>query len=432
MLDQWKALAPYRDRRVASLLFFGFSSGLPRGLVGTTLAAWLTDAGVSMTEVGFLGAVATVYSLKFLWAPIMDHVPVPLFSRLLGRRRGWMLVSQAALAGALLALGSGDPAANLWMTGLLALGVAFFSASQDVVVDAYRVEILKQEQFGAGAAMYIFGYNFATLATGFGALYMAQYLSWDWVYPVAAVLTTVGAAAVLVNPEPPAPAARPAGGPAAWLRVAAIDPFADMVRRNGWQLLAIVAFVLLYKLGDAFAGAAATPFYLKAGFTKVDVANASKVFGVIATIFGTFVGGALVAKMGIMRALLLCGVLQMGSNLAFAYLAMVGKDMAVLYAAIAIENVSGGMGGAAFVAYLSGLTSLTYTGTQYALLSSLGTLTRNSVAATWGWMVDGIGWAPFFLLTTVAALPGLLVLMWMMRRYPVATPAPAPAPEPVA
>ncbi|MEO5375073.1 MAG: AmpG family muropeptide MFS transporter [Alphaproteobacteria bacterium] len=422
-MRRWlETVAIYRDPRLVGILFLGFSSGLPRGLVGATLAAWLTEAGVSMTAIGLVGMVAAFYSLKFLWAPVMDQVPVPFLTRRLGRRRSWTLVTQVGLVLSLLALGLENPAADLTRTVALAIVVAICSASQDIVIDAYRVEVLREEQYGAGAAMVQFGYNMAMLVTGFGSLYLAQFLSWYWVYPAAAALVTVGMITVLVNPEPPEhrPPVAAGRGVAAWLRTAVAAPFLDMVERQGWSVLLIFAFVLLYKVGDSFAGAAATPFYLKIGFSKVDIANVSKLFGVAATIIGTMVGGAMVARLGIMRALLVCGVLQMLSNLTFAYLASVGAHLPTLYLAIAAENVTGGMGSAAFVAYLSGLCNLTYTGTQYALLSSIGTLTRNTVAATWGGMVDHVGWVDFFLFTTVAALPGLILLLWMMRRFPMA------------
>lgn len=427
-MKRWlDAVAVYRDPRLAGILFLGFSSGLPRGLVGATLAAWLTEAGVSMTAIGLVGMVGAFYSLKFLWAPVIDQVPVPVLTRLMGRRRSWTLVTQVGLMVSLLALGAGDPAADLSRTVALAVVVAFFSASQDIVIDAYRVEVLRQEQYGAGAAMVQFGYNMAMLVTGFGSLYLAQYLSWYWVYPIAAGLVLVGMATILVNPEPPDHSVRipVGGGPARWIQVGVVEPFMDMVQRQGWKVLAIFAFVLLYKVGDSFAGAAATPFYLKIGFTKVDVANVSKLFGVGATIAGTMIGGVMVAKLGMMRALFACGVLQMLSNLTFAYLASVGPHLPTLYLAIAAENITGGMGSAAFVAYLSGLCNLSYTGTQYALLSSIGTLSRNTVAATWGSLVDSVGWVQFFLFTTVAAVPGLLMLLWMMHRFPVAKVRPA-------
>ncbi len=434
-MQSWRsALAVYRDPRVLAVLFLGFASGLPLALTGATLAVRLTEVGVSLAGIGAFALVATPYSLKFLWAPLIDRMPIPLMTRLFGRRRGWMLTTQAALAASLLALGAVDPAAEPWLCAALALVVAFCSASQDIVIDAYRVEILKPEQYGAGAAMVQCGYRLAMLVSGAGALYLASYVSWFGVYAAMAALVGIGMATVLVNPEPPAappPPIREGAPPmeraGAWLKDAVANPFLDMVRRHGWSVVAILAFVLLYKLGDALAGVMANPFYIKMGFTKIEVANVSKLFGFVATVVGTFLGGVIVARMGIFRALLLCGVLQMVSNLMFAAQALAGHDIAFLTATIAIENLSGGMGSAAFVAYISGLCNVAYTGTQYALLSSLAVSGRTVLSAGGGVLVEQLGWVQFFVASTLAAVPGLILLLWMMRRFPPARTAAAPA-----
>lgn len=425
-MTSWhSSFAVYRHPRVLAVLFLGFASGLPLALTGATLAVRLTEVGVSLAGIGAFALVATPYSLKFLWAPLVDRMPLPLLTRLFGRRRGWMLLTQAMLIGSLLTLGAIDPRVDPWLTALMALVVAFASASQDIVIDAYRVEILEPEQYGAGAAMVQFGYRIAMLVSGAGALYLASYMAWSAVYAAMAALVAVGVVTVLLNPEPPSAPPPPvkAGAPLGerlrlWLVDAVANPFLDMVARHGWSVLAIIALVLLYKLGDALAGVMANPFYIKMGFSKIEIANISKLFGFVATVVGTFVGGALVARMGAMPALLLCGLLQMASNLMFAVQAMVGYDTTVLTATIAIENLSGGMGSAAFVAYISGLCNLAYTGTQYALLSSLASSGRNVLAASGGLLVEQMGWVQFFVLSTVAALPGLMLLVWMMRRWP--------------
>jgi PAT family beta-lactamase induction signal transducer AmpG len=414
----WRAaFAVYGDRRIATILLLGFSSGLPLALTGATLAVWLTEAGVSLSTIGLFALVGTPYTFKFVWAPLVDQVRLPGLSRAFGRRRGWMLATQAALIAALLALGATDPAAETERVALLALLVAFCSASQDIVIDAYRVEILDKPQYGAGAAAVQFGYRIAMLVSGAGALLLAQASgSWAVTYGAMAALVAVGMATVLVNPEPIAPPQEMAATVAGRLRQAVIEPFADMARRSGPAILAVLAFVLLYKLGDAFAGVMANPFYIKIGFTKAEVAAVSKLFGFGATIFGTFLGGVVVARYGLWKSLLACGVLQMASNLMFAWQASVGADVGALTLTIGIENLSGGLGSAAFVAYISGLCSLRFTGTQYALLSSVAAVGRTLVASSAGKLAESLGWVDFFLVSTLVALPGLILLVALRRK----------------
>lgn len=429
MTQGWRhAFAVYLDRRILTVLLLGFSSGLPLALTGATLAVWMTEAGVDLKSIGLFALVGTPYAFKFAWAPLIDHLRLPLLTRAFGRRRGWMLATQAALILTLLALGQVDPAAQPGLTALLAVIVAFCSASQDIVIDAYRVEILESEQYGAGAAAVQFGYRLAMLVSGAGALFVAQFSgSWPVTYGAMAALVGVGMATVLLNPEPAAPP-KPAAAPGlgGWLRHAVVDPFADMARRQGWMLLAVLGFILLYKLGDALAGVMANPFYIKMGFSKAEVASVSKLFGFAATIIGTFLGGVAVARYGILRSLLACGFLQMVSNLMFAWQATMGHDLSALTLTIAVENLAGGMGSAAFVAYISGLCSLTYTGTQYALLSSLAMVGRTLLAASGGWLAESLGWFDFFVVSTVAAAPGIVLLL-MLRRHLAPPPRPATA-----
>ena len=413
------ALAVYGDRRILTILLLGFSSGLPLALTGATLALWLAEAQVSLATIGYFSLVGTPYIFKFAWAPLIDQLRLPLLTRLFGRRRAWMLTTQVLLMAALVGLGLNDPAARPEVTALLAVVVAFCSASQDIVIDAYRVEILDENQYGAGAAAVQAGYRVAMLTSGAGALYLAQFTgSWALTYAVMAALVGVGMLTVLFNPEPRGAVPVPPPGALGWLRHAVADPFVDMARRQGWMIVGVLAFILLYKLGDAFAGVMANPFYVRMGFSKAEIASISKVFGFTATLAGTFVGGVLVARFGLFRSLLLCGVLQMASNLMFAWQATVGHDIAALTLTIAVENFSGGLGSAAFVAYMSGLCSLSYTGTQYALLSSLAAVGRTLIASTTGVLAERLGWVDFFLLSTLVAVPGLILLLWMMRRSP--------------
>jgi PAT family beta-lactamase induction signal transducer AmpG len=414
-MSRWRGvLRVYGDRRMLAILLMGFASGLPLALTGSTLAIWLKESGISLTAIGLFAQVGLAYNLKFLWAPAMDRVALPWLTRRLGRRRSWALVIQTGLLLAIAALGASDPLAAPWRVAALALVVAFFSASQDIVIDAYRVELLDDDEQGAGAAATQVGYRFGMIASGAGALYAAAYFGWFWSYAAMAGLVLVGMATVLMTREPEAPPT-PRGG---WLGATVVEPFADFAGRRFW--LAILVFVVLYKFGDALAGVMSSPFYVAIGFTKIEIANVTKLLGVAASIAGVLLGGSVVYRLGVLRALLLCGVLQMLANLMYIVQFWAGHDVGMLAVTITVENVTGGMGSAAFVAYLSGLCSPAYTATQYALLSALAATARTVLASSGGWFADQLGWAPFFVLATVACLPGLALLLWLMAR-----PAPA-------
>lgn len=427
----------YADRRVLSLLFFGLSSGLPLALTFGTLSLWLAEVGVNKTTIGLFALMGTPYTFKFLWAPLVDRMPLPLLTRWLGRRRGWAVVTQLALMAAIAGLGATNPAAHPGITALFAFAVAFWSATQDIVIDAYRVEILEERQFGAGAATIVLGYRIGMLVSGAGALYLATYVGWHAAYGIMAAFMTVGIVTVLVNPEPKVQKSRESvdqerrigayldarphlrGKKAqalAWIYGAVVSPFAEFMGRRGWML--VLLFILLYKFGDALAGVMGNPFYVELGFTKIQIANISKIFGLAATIIGGVVGGIMVNRMGILKSLIVCGILQMLSNLMFAVLAVVGNDPFVLSLTIAMENLSGGMGTAAFVAYLSSLCNIAYTATQYALLTSFMAFGRTLLSSSGGWLADHMDWISFFVVTTGAAIPGLILLVWITRRFP--------------
>ncbi len=424
-MKEWLAsLAIYREPRLLAILLMGFSSGLPLALTGATLGIWLAEAGLSLTAIGLFALVGTAYNFKFVWSPIIDRLPLPVLTRLLGRRRGWAVVIQALLGLAIIALGFADPRIDPWWTALGAVAVAFLSASQDIVIDAYRVELLEDREQAAGAAATQVGYRFGMLAAGAGALYLATFFGWQATYAAMGALMGVGILTVLATREPSregAVARPPEKGLAAWLQDAVVAPFADFVTRPGWIL--ILVFVVLYKFGDALAGTVSSPFYVAMGFSKIEIANVSKIFGVISTLVGVALGGVVTYRLGLVRGLMVCGVLQMLSNLMFAVQAMVGYDIAMLMATIAIENVTGGMGSAAFVAYLSSLCNVSYTATQYALLSSLAATARTMLSSSGGWLAESLGWVPFFLLTVLAAVPGLLLLVWLSRRFAPPTEA---------
>lgn len=405
----------------------GFSSGLPLALVFGTLSYWLAELGVSLTAIGLFGLVRTSYSLKFLWSPLIDRLPIPVLTARLGRRRSWALAIQLLLMIAIFALGKTDPRIDPAATALAAVCVAFLSASQDIVIDAYRIDLLRPEEQGAGAAATQWGYRFGMLASGAGALYAASFGGWHFAYALMAGLMLVGMVTVWLTPEPggieppaPLPGRTAFARIGAWLEHAVVAPFLDLFERAGaLNFIAIALFIVLYKFGDALAGSMANPLYVALGFTKVEVATISKVYGVVATLCGVAVGGAVVERLGIFRALLVCGALQAASNLMYAVLAWYGRDLSVLTLSISAENLTGGMASAAFVAYLSRLCSRDFTATQYALLSSLATVGLNVLAASGGYLAQKFGWIEFFSVATLACLPALALLVWLMRRAPM-------------
>ncbi len=422
MRDWSHSLSIYLERRVAVITVFGFASGLPLALVYATLSAWLSDAGVSKTAIGLFVWASAAYSIKFLWSPLVDRMPLPVLTGWLGQRRGWLLASQILVAGCMVGLGSTDPSRDVWLTAAWAMALAFASATQDIVADAYRVESLDEEQLGAGAATFVFGYRIAMMVSGGGALIIAQWAGWFWAYGVMAVLMLIGMAATLISPEPDRAGADTDGGHEksllAWLRSAVVAPFSDFMGRPGWLL--ILLFVGLYKYGDALLGVMANPFYLETGFSMAEIGVISKSYGMVMTILGGILGGVLVARLGILKALMICGILQAASNPVFALQAWVGYSLPMLTITISAENFTGGMATMAFVAYLSSLCNVAYTATQYALLSSFMGFARTIFASGGGWLADHMDWISYFLLTTVAAVPGLVLLAVLIRRYPPA------------
>ena len=427
----------YLDRRVITVLFLGFSSGLPILLVYSTLSAWLSEAGVSKTAIGLFSWASIAYGFKYLWSPLVDRMPLPLLTNMLGQRRAWMILSQFAVIAAMLGLGSTDPASKLWLVAVWAVVLAFASATQDIVIDAYRVEILDIDQLGAGAGNIVLGYRIGMVAAGGGALVVADFAGWFWAYAAMAGLMGIGVITVLMSPEPKrvqteesrqleergvAFMERHAHLPkklqelSAWIYKAVICPFADFMTRPNW--IVILLFIAFYKYGDALLGVMANPFYLEIGFSKTEIGVISKSYGVLMTIAGGLIGGIMVVRWGILRALLFCGVLQGLSNLIFAVQAYVGYSVPMLTVTISVENITGGMGTAAFVAYLSSLCNLAYTATQYALVSSFMAFARTIFASGGGWLADNVDWVSYFIITTGAALPGLALLIWMMRNFP--------------
>ncbi len=393
-----------RSPRIAAVLLLGFSSGLPLALTGGTLQAWLTVSGVDIVTIAWFSWIGIPYLLKFLWSPLMDRY-VPPF---LGRRRGWMLLTQLALVLGIAALASVSPQRNLWLLGGFALWVAFMSASQDIVIDAYRTDLLPAPERGMGAAVGVLGYRIAMLASGGLALVLADQIGWRQTFFAMAALMGIGLIVSIMAPEP---AER--GAPPGSLRAAVIAPLKDLLSRPGaLQLLALIA---LYKFGDALAGTLATAFLIRGvGFSLTEVGAINKALGLASLLAGGLVGGLLLVRMSLTRALLLFGVLQAISNLSFAVLAWAGKSYALLVFAVGFENLASGMGTAAFVAFAMALCNHSFSATQYALLSALASLGRILFGPVSGGVVAATGWANFFVLTFVAALPGLW-LVWRMH-----------------
>ena len=403
----------YFKPHIMIVLLLGFSSGLPLALTAATLSAWLSEAGVDKTSIGLFAAVATPYALKFLWAPLMDAMPFPVLSKWFGRRRGWILATQIALTLSIIGLGFADPSINPWHTALMAVIVAVCSASQDIVVDAYRVEILSKEEQGIGAAMVQYGYRLGMLASGAGALALADHVSWTATYLIMAVLMVIGMLTILFSPEPAASAQVVVPARSDWLRETLIAPFANFMTNRSWLL--ILLFIIFYKLGDAFLGIMTNPFLLEIGFTKTQIAGVVKVYGLIATLLGVFLGGIMTYRMGTIRTLWICGIVHALTNLMFVVQARVGADVQVLALGIFMENLSGGMTSSAFVAFLSGLCHARYTATQYALLSSLAAMGRTWLTTTAGWTADTFGWESFFVVAVLLAVPGL-ALLWVLQK----------------
>ena len=389
------------------LLLLGFSSGLPLALTAGTLQAWLTVEGVDLTTIGWFALVGQPYTYKFLWAPLMDRFSLPF----LGRRRGWLVLTQVALAGAIAVMGTLSPRDSAWLLAGLALLVAFLSASQDIVFDAFRADTLTAEERGAGAALSVFGYRIAMLVSGGLALVLADsVLGWTATYWLMASLMAIGVIATWNSLEPPV-----SGTPPRTLAAAIRDPLQEYFsRRAAWTLLVLV---VLYKLGDAFAGSLSTAFLIRgAGFTATEVGAINKGLGLVATIAGALAGGALIAQLRLYRSLLLFGVLQALTNLGFMAVAIAGKNYAVMIAAVAAENLAGGMGTAAFVALLMSMCDRRFSATQYALLSALSAVGRVYVGPAAGYMATGLDWTTFFFVTFLIALPGVAMLRWQRAR----------------
>ena len=422
---QWgAALRVYLHPRVLAMLFLGFSAGLPFMLVAGTLTAWLTVDGVGMAEIGMFAWVGIMYSVKFVWAPVIDRMRLPLLNRWLGRRRSWMLVAQIGVGLALMGLAYSEPATDLGRFAWLAVLVSFASATQDIVIDAYRIEAVEMKVQGAMAASYQLGYRIALLIAGAGVLYMAQFASWQIAYQTMALLMSVGIITVLLIDEPESSGSGVSDGGtplkqsqplSVWFADAVIGPFAEFFSRNGRWAFVLLAFIGLYRVSDMVLGVMANPFYIDIGFSLAEIATVTKVFGFGVTIAGAAIGGVAVARYGVAGPLVIGAILLAVTNLFFAGLAVYGKAIWFLFITIGADNLAAGLTGTVFIAYLSGLTNVAYTATQYALFSSLMTLPGKIIAGFSGQIVEAVDWFVFFIYASAMGLPAILLAFIVTR-----------------
>ena len=388
------------SRRMVVALLMGFACGLPLLLTLSVLQAWMKEEGVDLTVIGLMALVGMPYTLKFLWAPVLDRFTLPF----LGRRRGWLLTAQVALVLSIAGLGLTNPAQSPWMVALAAFLVTFFSATQDIVVDAYRREDLPDEELGLGSSLYVNGYRIGMLLASGGGLIMADHMPFSAVYLIMAACVVPGILTTILTTEPRLPEGVPQT-----IREAVIDPLVEYFRRRG--ALWILAFILFYKIGDTMASAMTTPFYLDIGFSKTEIGAVVKLFGFWATIIGGLAGGVAMLKLKIYRSLWIFGVLQALSTACFALLVRTGPSVPVLSFVIGFENLSSGMGTAAFVAFMASITNKKFTATQYALLTSLMGIPRVLAAAPTGLFAKIMGWEFFFIFCALVAVPGMLLLL---------------------
>lgn len=436
-VKSWKeAILVYQKPRVFGMLFLGFAAGLPFLLVFSTLSLWLRDVEIERTVIGFFSWVGITYSIKVLWAPIIDRLPIFYLTKLLGKRRSWMLLAQIGIVIGLIGMAITDPTQNIQAIALFALLVAFSSATQDISIDAYRIEAMDKIYQGAMATTYVLGYRIALLAAGAGAIYIAEFQDWSVAYFSMAALMGIGVLTTLTIKEPVIK--KDAGTLereaklehalhidetsglfhkiSAWFADAVIAPFVDFVQRNGKTAFTILTLIAIYKISDITMGVMANPFYLDHGFTKLEIANVGKIFGFFMTIAGAALGGVLVVRYGIMKPLILGATLTVITNLLFALLALADTNITYLAIIISADNLSGGIAASVFIAYLSSLVNTAYTATQYALFSSLMTLPAKFLGGFSGIIVDAQGYFSFFIYAAILGTPAILLATYLLRK----------------
>ncbi|WAJ71126.1 AmpG family muropeptide MFS transporter [Catenovulum adriaticum] len=422
---------PYKDKRVIALLFLGFSSGLPLLLVFSTLSFWLREAGIDRASIGMLSWVALAYAIKWLWSPLVDKLKIPFLDRMLGRRRSWMLLAQLLIAFSLFLMSVANPQQSLWLFSLLALAVAFSSATQDIVIDAFRIDSAPTELQAAMAATYLAGYRIAMITAGAGSLVIAAWfaptelefsnLAWQKTYQIMALLMLPGIITTLLCQEPNAAISQHTSTQTAHpfsQRVinAFWQPIADFFNRFGQTAFLLMALIAVYRLSDVVMGVMANPFYIDTGFTKVEIASISKVYGVIMTLVGAALGGIILKQKGTLFCLFLGGLLAAATNLLFVTLSIKGNDLTWLTLVISIDNLSAGIATAAFIAFLSGLTNKQFSATQYAIFSSSMLLLPKFVAGFSGFAVDAFDYTLFFIGTSLLGLPALLFIALLAKK----------------
>jgi len=428
-VSSWReAISIYKHPCVIAIFFLGFAAGLPLLLVFSTLSAWLSDMQVSRSTIGFFGWVGITYSVKVFWAPIVDQLSIPFLGKCIGQRRSWMLLAQLMIALGLVAMSLINPQEDLWGLAIVAIGVAFSSATQDIALDAYRIEAAVPEHQGAMSASYIFGYRIALLVSGAGALLIAHELTWSLAYLSMALCMLVGMVTVLLVREPQPLMDEPLiendsdlvtsywWRVGRWCKSALVAPFVDFFSRNGQFAIVILLLIAVYRLSDITMGIMATPFYLDLGFSKVEIAKISKVYGFIMTLLGAFLGGLMVVRYGLFRPMIAGAVMVAATNILFAQLSLVGNDLSWLTIVISADNISGGFANSVFIAYLSSLTNRAYTATQYALFSSLMTLPGKFLSGFSGVVVDATSYYSFFIYAALLGIPAILLSLVACRK----------------
>jgi PAT family beta-lactamase induction signal transducer AmpG len=398
-------------KNLAVIFFLGIASGMPLALILSTLKAFLLEQGFDLATIGFFSLAALPYSLKIFFAPIIDSKRIPLLTKAFGQRKSWIILTQILLAVFIATLGVGGIFSNLSAIASLAFLIGLASASQDIVIDGYRIELIEKENQGFAASFYVYGYRIGLLISGAAALVLAEVFGWNAVYFILAAVMTSCALVTIFIEETRKNFKQKNENFREWFGNFIIDPLRDLTKHKLWFV--ILLFVVFFKLGDSFAGNLTLPFLLEIGFSKIEIAKIVKTFGLFATLAGALCGGILVKKINLINTLWIAAILQMVSNLAFAFQAKLGYDPGFLYFTILAENFSGGIGDAAFVAYLSSLCNLSFSATQYAVLSSLATVARSFLASSAGVFAQRMGWYNFFILSTFLALPGIIFLFWL-------------------
>ena len=400
------SINPYLEKKMVITLVMGFVSGVPLLLTITLLQAWLTDTGIAKSTIGLFALVGLPYSLKFLWAPVFDRYII----NALGRRRGWLIVSQVALIVSIIGLGMTNPSLSAFNVAVLALLVTFFSASQDIIIDAYRRESLLDEEQTLGASAYVLGYRIGALAAGAGGLILADYISYQLVYMFMAIIMLIGVSATIIADEP-----LQEDEPKS-LKDAVINPFTEFFNRKGYKsAILILLFVLLYKVGDTMAHSLSTNFYLDIGFTKSQIGTVVKIFGLVATLIGAFLGGLISLRIGLYKSLIIFGLFQAIATLGFSVLAALGNYISLLMIVISLENLAAGMGYTAYLAFIANMTNKEFTATQFALMTALMSIPRTFFSGSSGYLVEMMDWQMYFIFCSLIAIPALIILMKIKR-----------------